>query len=59
MSEEPQTVEKELDFDQALETDKGTFVVVGVQEVNDPNGDTRQYNYLITRPENVPVKEEE
>jgi len=58
MAEQP-IDDRELDHGNVLETkDHGTFVVVGVQRVEDADGNVQQFNYLITRPSNL-ISEEE
>jgi len=56
MSEEPVDA-RELNHGTVLETQVGTFVVIGVQRVEDADGNVKQFNYIVTKPENL-VEEE-
>lgn len=57
MSEEPVDA-RELDHGTVLETQVGTYVVIGVQRVEDQDGNVKQFNYIITKPENLVAEEE-
>lgn len=58
MSEEPNDG-RQFDIGSTIETNDGTFVVIGVQKVETTEGEHKQFNYVITSPENLIVDEPE
>lgn len=56
MSDEPQ---RQYDIGDTIEATGGTLVVIGVQEVTKTDGTHKQFNYIVTSPENLIAEEEE
>jgi hypothetical protein len=48
---------RQFDIGSTIETNDGTFVVIGVQKVETTEGEHKQFNYIITSPENLIAEE--